>query len=59
MKIQKKVILLIVFLTTISIFQSCNDDDSEQQESQIKLTTHNTLGEILTDKNGMSLYFFF
>jgi len=57
----KKSILLLLVLS-ITFFQSCsNDDDSPQPqpaENAVKLSNNSTFGEILTDSDGRSLYFF-
>ncbi|GAA4271585.1 hypothetical protein U6A24_13445 [Aquimarina gracilis] len=58
----KKSILLV--FATVSIFYSCSSDDSDPapdpgtQENNIQLANDATFGSILTDKDGMSLYFF-
>ncbi len=55
-----KKVFLLLFLS-IFILQSCNDDDEkdpQQKENKVKLANSSKHGEILTDANGKSLYFF-
>lgn len=58
----KKSIFLL--FASISIFYGCSSDDSDpapdsgNDENNIRLATDATFGSILTDKDGLSLYFF-
>ncbi|MBQ4819414.1 hypothetical protein [Aquimarina sp. MMG016] len=58
----KKSIFLL--FASITLLYSCSSDDSDQQPnpeplaSTVKLADNATHGKILTDTNGMSLYFF-
>ena len=55
----KKVLLLL--LVSVFLLQSCNDDDdtnTKSAENTVKLANSSTHGKILTDEDGMSLYFF-
>ncbi len=58
---KKSILLLFV---SISFLYSCSSDDSDPQPdpqpnvNEVRLATDATLGSILTDSEGMSLYFF-
>jgi len=55
----KKVFLLL--FVSVFLLQSCNDDDdtnTKPTENTVKLANSSTHGKILTDSEGMSLYFF-
>lgn len=52
-----KVYSLVIASLIAVILLSCSDDDDAALVG-IKLQTNNTLGQILTDSKGMSLYFF-
>jgi len=59
----KKTLFFLLLLSFISLFQSCNDDNDDYNpepnpENSVKLSNHGTFGKILTDSQGMSLYFF-
>ncbi|OEK07845.1 hypothetical protein A8C32_15295 [Flavivirga aquatica] len=56
--------ILLLFISAV-LFNSCSSDDSNQESgnptennNSIRLANNTTLGNILTDENGMSLYFF-
>ncbi|WP_299252655.1 hypothetical protein [uncultured Aquimarina sp.] len=55
---------IFLLLTSISLLSSCSSDDADQQiitepeANSIKLADNNVHGKILTDSEGMSLYFF-
>ena len=61
----KKSILFLFLLSTLTLFQSCNDNNDdpynpepEPTENAIKLADNATFGKILTDSDGITLYFF-
>ena len=55
---------ILVLFTSISVLFSCSSDDSDEQpnppaqQNAVRLATDATFGNILTDSEGMSLYFF-
>lgn len=62
MKNLKNTLILGLFTITFFTLTSCNDNDDtiydNQETTTIKLATDPTLGSILVDANGKSLYFF-
>ena len=55
--------LFLLIFTSIVLLSSCNDDDDNtfeapESKKDINITNHPKLGNILTDKTGMTLYFF-
>jgi len=59
----KKTLIFLLLLSSIALFQSCNDNNDDytpepEPENAVKLSNNGVFGEILTDTNGKSLYFF-
>jgi len=53
--------LLLLLFVSVFIFQSCKDDDDKIVEptvNTVQLSNNASLGKILTDSSGKSLYFF-
>jgi predicted lipoprotein with Yx(FWY)xxD motif len=53
-------ISLAIFMLAVTIFSSCDKEETVDTElvPKIVLANHATYGKILTDENGISLYFF-
>jgi len=60
MKKSKNLWLMSLLLLTIIGFSSCKKDDPvvENKTNAIKIAENSTFGKIITDSNGMTLYFF-
>ena len=59
MKNVKKIGLLVLLLISFLTIQSCKKDEpAEVQNNDVRLLNNATHGSILTDKDGISLYFF-
>lgn len=55
----KNLLLTMLFVATFISLQSCKDDDeTTPAPHKVQLSDNSMLGKILTDKDGMSLYFF-
>jgi len=53
----KDIALLLLLVSGTITFTSCNNDD-EPEQNKVRLVTDAVLGKILTDADGMTLYFF-
>jgi predicted lipoprotein with Yx(FWY)xxD motif len=49
----------VAFIVALPVmYLGCDDDDAPTNQTNVSLTEHNTLGSMLVDGDGMSLYFF-
>ena len=59
-KLRKEIRLILVLLTVAIIFTGCKEDENEPEPDQnnVRLVQDNTLGNILVDSEGFTLYYF-